>query len=184
MTSPQGPPSRAGLAPDGVFRGRGGADASHPAHAAEPAGSGRTGVLATRASAHARRVGDGLRAEAARVLGLAACAPGRHGGWGVAAHGIGRPPSPAFAAVALLLGRLAHTTGWPVPQGGSRAGPSPPSWPRDSNGSAAGGMHTGVGSERARRQPPGGGARARPVEASCRTPRPRRPGGTRATPHR
>ncbi|MCI4140754.1 MULTISPECIES: hypothetical protein [Streptomyces] len=39
----------------------------------------------------------------------------------MAAHGIGRLPSPASAAVALLLGHLAHTTGWPVPRGGSGA---------------------------------------------------------------
>ncbi|WP_329339010.1 NAD(P)/FAD-dependent oxidoreductase [Streptomyces sp. NBC_00663] len=39
---------------------------------------------------------------------------------GVAAHGVGRLPSPATAAVALLLGHLAHSAaGWPLPRGGS-----------------------------------------------------------------
>ncbi|MFJ4281915.1 phytoene desaturase family protein [Streptomyces massasporeus] len=67
-------------------------------------------VLAPRLPAQALRAGGGLRTEAARALLT-----------GVAAHGIGRLPSPATAAVALLLGHLAHTTGWPVPRGGSRA---------------------------------------------------------------
>ncbi|MEU7364450.1 hypothetical protein AB0B92_02335 [Streptomyces hygroscopicus] len=62
-------------------------------------------VLAIRVPAHALRVDGGLRTEAARVLLT-----------GVAAHGIGRLPAPASAAVALLLGHLAHTTGWPVPR--------------------------------------------------------------------
>ncbi|WP_119727975.1 phytoene desaturase family protein [Thermomonospora amylolytica] len=38
---------------------------------------------------------------------------------GVAAHLVGPLPSPAGAAVALLLGHLAHGTGWPLPRGGS-----------------------------------------------------------------
>lgn len=38
---------------------------------------------------------------------------------GVAAHVFGRLPSLPGAAVALLLGHLAHTSGWPVPEGGS-----------------------------------------------------------------
>ncbi|WP_078893595.1 NAD(P)/FAD-dependent oxidoreductase [Streptomyces sp. CT34] len=38
---------------------------------------------------------------------------------GVAAHAVGRLPSLASGAVALLLGHLAHGTGWPIPQGGS-----------------------------------------------------------------
>ncbi|MFE3324942.1 phytoene desaturase family protein [Streptomyces sp. NPDC059176] len=38
---------------------------------------------------------------------------------GVAAHAVGRLPSPASGAVALLLGHLAHGSGWPVPRGGS-----------------------------------------------------------------
>lgn len=40
---------------------------------------------------------------------------------GVAAHVPGRQPSPAGAAAALLLGHLAHRTGWPIPRGGSRS---------------------------------------------------------------
>ncbi|MFK0259607.1 phytoene desaturase family protein [Streptomyces sp. NPDC090445] len=38
---------------------------------------------------------------------------------GVAAHAVGRLPSLAAGAVALLLGHLAHSSGWPIPQGGS-----------------------------------------------------------------
>ncbi|MFD0385717.1 hypothetical protein ACFQ2B_35420 [Streptomyces stramineus] len=38
---------------------------------------------------------------------------------GVAAHVVGRMPTPSSAATALLLGHLAHGTGWPVPRGGS-----------------------------------------------------------------
>jgi phytoene dehydrogenase-like protein len=38
---------------------------------------------------------------------------------GVAAHVVGRLPSLPGAAVSLLLGHLAHTSGWPVPEGGS-----------------------------------------------------------------
>ncbi|KFG74891.1 phytoene desaturase family protein [Streptomyces mutabilis] len=38
---------------------------------------------------------------------------------GVATHAVGRLPSPASAAVAMLLGHLAHGTGWPLPRGGS-----------------------------------------------------------------
>ncbi|PNE37324.1 phytoene desaturase family protein [Streptomyces noursei] len=38
---------------------------------------------------------------------------------GVAAHAVGRLPTLAGATVALLLGHLAHTTGWPLPRGGS-----------------------------------------------------------------
>ncbi|TXS55818.1 phytoene desaturase family protein [Streptomyces sp. t39] len=65
-------------------------------------------ALAPRVPVHALRLGGTLRTEPARAL-LA----------GVAAHGVGRLPSPTTAAVALLLGHLAHSTGWPVPQGGS-----------------------------------------------------------------
>ncbi|WP_073948466.1 phytoene desaturase family protein [Streptomyces kebangsaanensis] len=67
-------------------------------------------VLASRLTAPALRAGGGLRTEAARALLT-----------GVAAHGVGPIPSLATAAVALLLGHLAHTTGWPVPEGGSGA---------------------------------------------------------------
>ncbi|MFD5508273.1 phytoene desaturase family protein [Streptomyces sp. NPDC127051] len=38
---------------------------------------------------------------------------------GVAAHAVGRLPSPAGAGVALLLGHLAHGSGWPLARGGS-----------------------------------------------------------------
>ncbi|GGN19694.1 phytoene desaturase family protein [Streptomyces fuscichromogenes] len=38
---------------------------------------------------------------------------------GVAAHAVGRLPSLGAAAVAMLLGHLAHVTGWGVPRGGS-----------------------------------------------------------------
>jgi phytoene dehydrogenase-like protein len=40
---------------------------------------------------------------------------------GVAAHAVGELPSLAGAAVAVVLGHLAHTTGWPLPEGGSAA---------------------------------------------------------------
>lgn len=39
---------------------------------------------------------------------------------GVAAHSIGRMPNLATSAVGMVLGALGHTTGWPVPIGGSR----------------------------------------------------------------
>ncbi|MFJ8214955.1 phytoene desaturase family protein [Streptomyces sp. NPDC096033] len=38
---------------------------------------------------------------------------------GVAAHAVGRLPSLAAGAVGMLLGHLAHGSGWPVPRGGS-----------------------------------------------------------------
>ncbi|MGW7258186.1 phytoene desaturase family protein [Streptomyces sp. NPDC054834] len=38
---------------------------------------------------------------------------------GVAAHAVGRLPSLAAGTVAMLLGHLAHGTGWPLPRGGS-----------------------------------------------------------------
>ncbi|MFB1043429.1 phytoene desaturase family protein [Streptomyces chrestomyceticus] len=38
---------------------------------------------------------------------------------GVAAHAVGKLPSLASGAVAMLLGHLAHGTGWPLPRGGS-----------------------------------------------------------------
>ena len=40
---------------------------------------------------------------------------------GIAAHNIGPMPSLATAGVALLLGSLGHSNGWPVPIGGSQA---------------------------------------------------------------
>ncbi|WP_228454651.1 phytoene desaturase family protein, partial [Streptomyces alkaliphilus] len=39
---------------------------------------------------------------------------------GVAAHAVGPLPSLPSAAVAMLLGHLAHGSGWPLPRGGSR----------------------------------------------------------------
>jgi phytoene dehydrogenase-like protein len=38
---------------------------------------------------------------------------------GIAAHAIGRLPSLASGVTTLLLGHLAHATGWPLPRGGS-----------------------------------------------------------------
>ncbi|WP_338931255.1 NAD(P)/FAD-dependent oxidoreductase [Streptomyces netropsis] len=52
--------------------------------------------------------GGGLRTEGARALLT-----------GVAAHAVGRLPSVPAGAISLLLGHLAHATGWPLPQGGS-----------------------------------------------------------------
>ena len=40
---------------------------------------------------------------------------------GVAAHSIGRMPNLATAGVGVMLGALGHSSGWPVPVGGSRA---------------------------------------------------------------
>ncbi|PXY26743.1 dehydrogenase [Prauserella coralliicola] len=39
---------------------------------------------------------------------------------GVAAHSLGRLPSLPGGAVAMLLGHLAHASGWPLPRGGSQ----------------------------------------------------------------
>ncbi|AJT42227.1 phytoene desaturase family protein [Psychromicrobium lacuslunae] len=39
---------------------------------------------------------------------------------GVAAHSVGKLPNFVSAAAGLVLGHLAHTTGWPIPVGGSR----------------------------------------------------------------
>ncbi|MTE19566.1 NAD(P)-binding protein [Streptomyces sp. TRM43335] len=64
-------------------------------------------LLGPRVLSHLLR-GDGLRTEAARALLT-----------GVAAHAVGRLPSPPSGAIALLLGHLAHATGWPLPRGGS-----------------------------------------------------------------
>lgn len=55
-----------------------------------------------------RRVHTGFRGDVAPALLT-----------GVAAHAVGRLPSLAADAVALLLGHLAHGTGWPLPRGGS-----------------------------------------------------------------
>lgn len=51
-----------------------------------------------------------LRTERARALLM-----------GVGAHAIGPLPSLGQSATALLLGSLAHGTGWPIPRGGSQA---------------------------------------------------------------
>lgn len=70
----------------------------------------RAGLLvASRVVQHARRTSP-LRTERGQAL-LA----------GLSAHAVGRLPSLASAAVALLLGQAAHSTGWPVPRGGSGA---------------------------------------------------------------
>ncbi|OEU88181.1 dehydrogenase [Streptomyces abyssalis] len=66
-------------------------------------------ALATRIPVHASRLGAARFAteEAAALL------------TGVAAHAMGKLPSLASAAVTMLLGHLAHGTGWPLPRGGS-----------------------------------------------------------------
>ncbi|WP_432117395.1 phytoene desaturase family protein [Streptomyces sp. bgisy032] len=64
-------------------------------------------LLGTRVLGHLLR-GNGLRTPAARALLT-----------GVAAHAVGRLPSLPSGAIALLLGHLAHATGWPLPEGGS-----------------------------------------------------------------
>ncbi|WP_069813897.1 phytoene desaturase family protein [Streptomyces sp. TP-A0874] len=65
--------------------------------------------LGTRMLSHGTRVGAGgfVTEEAPALL------------TGVAAHGLGKLPSLGSAAVAMLLGHLAHGTGWPLPRGGS-----------------------------------------------------------------
>ncbi|MFG2512525.1 phytoene desaturase family protein [Streptomyces sp. NPDC048584] len=64
-------------------------------------------LLGERLLGHLLRA-NGLRTEAARALLT-----------GVAAHAMGRLPSLPAGAIALLLGHLAHATGWPLPRGGS-----------------------------------------------------------------
>ncbi|WP_103502978.1 MULTISPECIES: NAD(P)/FAD-dependent oxidoreductase [unclassified Streptomyces] len=71
-------------------------------------------LLAGRTLAHGSRLGarllrGGFAGEEAAAL-LA----------GVEAHSVGRLPSLPAAAVAMLLGHLAHGPGWPLPRGGSR----------------------------------------------------------------
>ncbi|WP_406638660.1 phytoene desaturase family protein [Amycolatopsis sp. WGS_07] len=39
---------------------------------------------------------------------------------GIEAHALGRLPSLVGGGIAVLLGHLAHTTGWPIPRGGSQ----------------------------------------------------------------
>lgn len=66
-------------------------------------------LLASRMLAHGTASAPGrFRTEVARSLLT-----------GVAAHAVGRLPSLASAAVAMLLGHLAHGAGWPIPEGGS-----------------------------------------------------------------
>ncbi|MGW7456478.1 phytoene desaturase family protein [Streptomyces sp. NPDC054797] len=66
-------------------------------------------ILAPKILAHGSPLAVGsFRTERARSL-LA----------GVAAHAVGRLPSLAAGAVALLLGHVAHGSGWPIPRGGS-----------------------------------------------------------------
>ncbi|WP_406428625.1 hypothetical protein OHA59_23035 [Streptomyces sp. NBC_01589] len=64
-------------------------------------------LLARRVLRHSTSLG-GFRGEKAAALLT-----------GVAAHAMGRLPSIASAAVAMLLGHLAHGSGWPLPRGGS-----------------------------------------------------------------
>ncbi|AJC56868.1 NAD(P)/FAD-dependent oxidoreductase [Streptomyces sp. 769] len=66
-------------------------------------------LLAGRVAVHGTRLGAAYfqGEEAAALL------------TGVAAHAVGKLPSFAGGAVAMLLGHLAHGTGWPLPRGGS-----------------------------------------------------------------
>ncbi|MFD3489930.1 phytoene desaturase family protein [Streptomyces sp. NPDC058690] len=64
-------------------------------------------LLARRVLRHSTSLG-GFRGEKAAALLT-----------GVAAHAMGRLPSIASGAVAMLLGHLAHGSGWPLPRGGS-----------------------------------------------------------------
>lgn len=64
-------------------------------------------VLASRVLAHATRVTPFTTPEASALL------------TGVAAHAVGRLPSLASATVAVLLSHIAHSSGWPLPEGGS-----------------------------------------------------------------
>ncbi|UKY51866.1 phytoene desaturase family protein [Streptomyces inhibens] len=66
-------------------------------------------LLASRVAVH----GSGLGAARFRGEEAAALLTG------VAAHAVGKLPSLASGAVAMLLGHLAHGTGWPLPRGGS-----------------------------------------------------------------
>ncbi|WP_406285082.1 phytoene desaturase family protein [Streptomyces sp. NBC_00209] len=67
-------------------------------------------LLAGRVLRHGTRFADGsgFTGEEARALLT-----------GVAAHAVGKLPSPTSAAVSMLLGHLAHGSGWCVPRGGS-----------------------------------------------------------------
>ncbi|MFV2117204.1 phytoene desaturase family protein [Streptomyces sp. Act-28] len=64
-------------------------------------------ILAPRVLAHATSRTSFTTDEAAALL------------TGVAAHAVGKLPSLASAAVAMLLAHTAHSSGWPLPEGGS-----------------------------------------------------------------
>lgn len=65
-------------------------------------------LIAERMLRHGTPLPSGFRGEKAPALFA-----------GVAAHAGSPPPDPAGVGVGLLLGHLAHTTGWPIPEGGS-----------------------------------------------------------------
>jgi phytoene dehydrogenase-like protein len=67
-------------------------------------------LLAARALTHGNRLTAGTRFTTDEARALLT---------GVAAHAVGKLPSPGAAAVAMLLGHLAHSTGWHIPRGGS-----------------------------------------------------------------
>ncbi|MFC4495872.1 phytoene desaturase family protein [Streptomyces ovatisporus] len=76
-------------------------------------------LLAARLPAHGTRLGARTGSPGSRLLGgfTEEVAPALL--TGVAAHAVGKLPSLASASVAMLLGHLAHGTGWPLPRGGS-----------------------------------------------------------------
>ena len=76
-------------------------------------------LLASRLPAHGTRIADHPGSLVARMLGgfRSDVAPALL--TGVAAHAVGKLPTLASGAVAMLLGHLAHGTGWPLPRGGS-----------------------------------------------------------------
>jgi phytoene dehydrogenase-like protein len=76
-------------------------------------------LLASRLPAHGTRLADHPGSLVARMLGgfRSDVAPALL--TGVAAHAVGKLPTLASGAVAMLLGHLAHGTGWPLPRGGS-----------------------------------------------------------------
>ncbi|MCB0932742.1 MAG: NAD(P)/FAD-dependent oxidoreductase [Mycobacterium sp.] len=75
-----------------------------------PPGLPAVTLLAQRVAEQGTPAWGTLRGEDARALFT-----------GVAAHAISRLPSLVSAGAGLLLGTLAHTSGWPVPIGGSQA---------------------------------------------------------------
>ncbi len=76
-------------------------------------------LLASRLPAHGTRLGARPGSPLSRMLGgfRGDVAPALL--TGVAAHAVGKLPTLASGAVAMLLGHLAHGTGWPLPRGGS-----------------------------------------------------------------